>query len=337
MARLHRSACSDPGYGRRRRGRGFEVVDGQGRRVSDPEVVERVKALVIPPAWEDVWICRSPTGHLQAVGTDAAGRRQYLYHPDWRGRQDRHKFDRLLDFARALPAARRQAAGALAGKGLGRERVLAAAFRLLDRGLFRVGGESYARDNGSFGLATLAREAVAVRRGGEMVFSFPGKSGQEWESRLVDPDLARVVRTLKARRAGGDELLAYRDGRDWHDVTSADINEHLKAVLGDEYSAKDFRTWHATVLAAVGLAVSAPAADRAESGRKRAVARVVREVADYLGNTPAVCRSSYIDHRVIDRFHGGETIERALGALGAPERPEGDVKIESAVLRLIRS
>jgi DNA topoisomerase IB len=336
MARLRRSACTEPGIGRRRRGRGFHYLGPDGTRLTDTEAIARVESLVIPPAWQDVWICVSPHGHLQAVGTDTAGRRQYLYHPQWRERQDRAKFDRILTFARALPPARLAVAEALAAEGFGRERVLAAAFRMLDLGLFRVGGEGYAKDNGSYGLATLRRDHVRVALPNEMFFCYVGKSGQEHESKLVDDDLAPVVRRLKNRRAGGPELLAYQeaDGR-WRDVTSSDVNDYVKAMVGADYSAKDFRTWHATVLAAVGLAVSAPAAERAHSARQRAVARVVREVADRLGNTPAVCRSSYIDPRVIDRFHGGETIAHVLEDLAGPPRPEGHVAIEQAVLKLL--
>jgi DNA topoisomerase IB len=337
MARLRRSACTEPGIVRRRRGRGFEYLGPDGHKLTDAEAIARVEALVIPPAWHDVWICTSAHGHLQAVGTDAAGRRQYLYHPDWRARRDRSKFDRILTFAQSLPKARLTVAEALATEGFGRDRVLAAAFRMLDVGLFRVGGEGYAKENGSYGLATLLREHVRVSAAsGEMAFCYVGKSGQEHESRLVDPDVAPVVRRLKNRRTGGPELLAYQEaGGRWRDVTSADINDFIKATVGDDYSAKDFRTWHATVLAAVGLAVSAPAAERAESARRRAVARVVREVAERLGNTPAVCRSSYIDPRVVDRFNGGETIAHVLIDLAAPPRAEGHVAIERAVLKLL--
>lgn len=337
MARLRRSSCAEPGYRRLPRGRGFTFVDPSGTTLKDPAVLARLRGLVVPPAWRDVWLCTAPNGHLQAVGTDAAGRRQYLYHLDWRAGQDRDKFDRILDFARALPAARVRSGESLAADGLGRDRVLAAALRLLDRGLFRVGGETYARDNGSFGLATVRRDQVSVSRSGEMAFCYVGKSGQEWESRVVDPVLGPVVSALRNRRSGGDELLAWRDsprGR-WRDVGSADVNDYVKATVGADYSAKDFRTWHATVLAAVGLGVSAPVTGDSVTARRRAVNRVVREVADQLGNTPAVCRSSYIDPRVIDHFHAGDTVVDVLGDLAAPEPPEGNVVVEAAVLDLL--
>jgi DNA topoisomerase IB len=303
-----------------------------------PAELERIKQLVIPPAWKDVWICPWQNGHIQAVGTDAAGRRQYLYHPRWREKRDREKYDHMLEFAAALPGVRQAVTGQLAGRGLGRERVLAAAVRLLDLGFFRVGGERYAEDNGTYGLATLQREHVSLPRGrGEIVFCYPAKGGYERVQAVADPQVVRVIRALRSRDDDGGALFAYRTDAGWHDLHSQEINQYLKELTGLEVSAKDFRTWNATVLAAVGLAVS-PVPRTSASSRKRAVARVVKEVSEYLGNTSAVCRKSYIDPRVIERYHRGDTIADDLDKLG--DVAEGSLAIqgavEQAVLNLIR-
>jgi DNA topoisomerase I len=304
-----------------------------------PEELERIGNLVIPPAWQEVWICPWPNGHIQAVGFDAAGRRQYLYHPRWREKRDKEKHDHVLDFAAALPDARQIVVAQLAGRGLTRERVLAAAVRLLDLGFFRVGGERYAEDNGTYGLATLQREHVRIARD-QIVFSYPAKGGYERVQAVADPQVCRVVRALRSRPAGGDALFAYYQRGQWHLVHSADVNEHLKDLTGLDVSAKDFRTWNATVLAAVGLAVS-PVSPSSASSRRRAVARVVREVSEYLGNTPAVCRASYIDPRVIERYERGDTIVEALGQLGETGSAGTGAlaiqgAIEEAVLSLLR-
>jgi DNA topoisomerase IB len=334
--RLARSDPAGPGIVRKRCGRGFRYLGPDGTVVRDPDVLARIRALVIPPAWEDVWICADPRGHIQAMGTDAAGRRQYRYHDLWREQRDREKHDRVLEFARALPRVREVVTDRLAGRGLGRDRVLSAAIRLVDLGFFRPGGEEYAAENGSYGLATIRREHVTVSQG-QLIFDYVGKSARHREQAIADDQVTAVIRSLKRRRAGGDGLLAYRSGPRWHDVTAADINDYLREVAGDEFTAKDFRTWHATVLAAVGLAVSQQAAGSA-AARKRAVARVIREVADYLGNTPAVARASYIDPRVFDRYAQGRTIAPALGRLGRETgfgelATQGDA--ERAVLRLL--
>jgi DNA topoisomerase I len=338
VARLKRVDCAGPGITRVRRGRGFAYVDAGGRRVTDPETLRRVQELVIPPAWNDVWICPYPRGHIQAVGTDAAGRRQYRYHDEWRTQRDAAKHDRVLLFARRLPLAREIVRGHLDERGLTRTRVLAAAFRLLDLGFFRVGGESYAEENGSYGLATMRREHVTVK--GDLIsFDYVAKSGKQRHQAVVDPSVTKVVRALLKRDGGGDELLAWQDRRGWHDIGSADINAYLKQVLGQDVSAKDFRTWHATVLMAVGLAVST-GAPTSPSGRKRAVSRVVTEVSNYLGNTPAVCRSSYIDPRVIDLYDDGVTVARALDRLGADAdfgHPATHGQVEAAVLRMLKT
>jgi len=297
-------------------------------------VLGRIAGLVIPPAWEDVWICPLPNGHIQATGTDARGRRQYRYHDTWRSQRDRHKFDHMLKVAAALPRVRRVCAAHLALDGLGADKVLAAAVRLLDIGFFRVGGAEYAEENGSYGLATLLREHARIA-GDEVVFDYPAKSGRERIQSVADAEVRSVVAALKARRGGGAELLAYREAGRWVDVTSADINSYLRRVAGMDISAKDFRTWNATVLAAVGLAVSWQARVSARA-QDRAIRRVVCEVAGYLGNTPTVCRTSYIDPRVIDLYRDGTTIRPALDRIGQGAEP-GGLSVQGAVERAVLS
>jgi DNA topoisomerase IB len=323
-----------------RRGRGFAYVDEDGRPVRDPEVLQRISDLAIPPAWADVWICSHPNGHIQAIGTDAAGRRQYRYHDHWRVQRDRAKFDRVLEFAARLTAARKDSAAHLALEGMPRERALATAFNLLDLGFFRIGSEEYAEKNETFGLATIRRDHVTVSRDGVITFDYVAKHNKQMGQTVAHAAVCHAVRVMKRRRSGGEELLAYKQGSAWVDVKSADINEYLRDLLGPdiEASAKDFRTWHATVLMAVGLAVST-AAPTSPTARRRAVNRVFGEVAHYLGNTPAICRSSYVDPRVIDKYDGGVTVAGALGKLGADVaygQPATRGAIETAVLRMLR-
>jgi DNA topoisomerase IB len=333
---LSRSDPSGTGIRRRRCGRGFSYLGPDTALIKDPRTLARIKALVIPPAWEDVWICVDPQGHIQAIGTDAAGRRQYRYHDLWREQRDQEKHDRVLEFGVALPRIREVVCRHLEGRGLRRDRVLAAAIRLIDLGFFRPGGEEYAGENGTFGLATIRKEHVTLSRG-QLVFEYLAKGAKHREQAVAEEQVAAAVRSLWRRRGGGDQLLAYRSGPRWHHVTAADINDYLREVSGGDYTAKDFRTWHATVLAAVGLAVS-EGASGSDAARKRAIARVVREVADYLGNTPAVARASYIDPRVIERYEDGSTIASVLGDLGK-DRDFGDLatrgRAETAVVRLL--
>jgi DNA topoisomerase IB len=336
MARIRRVDCSDPGISRRRRGRSFGYVAPGGEPITDPLLLARIRALSIPPAWRDVWICPIANGHLQAVGTDAAGRRQYLYHKAWRARRDQAKFDHMLEFAHALPLLRERAAAHLAEEGVGRDRVLACATRLLDRGFFRMGTEGYAEQNQTFGLATIRQRHVRLD-GDLLTFDYAGKNGKRRLQSVVDPPVAEVVAALKRRRGGGPELLAYRNGRHWVDVRSDDINCYLKEQTGGEFTAKDFRTWNATVLAAVALASSFPQAG-SRTGRTRAISRAVKEVAHYLGNTPAVCRASYVDPRLFDRYRSGLTVVGALEQLGRVDELGGlahQGAIEAAVLDLI--
>lgn len=304
MTRLRRSSTSEPGIRRVRRGRGFSyVLDGAP---VDETTVERIVSLVIPPAWSDVWICRDANGHLQAVGTDDAGRQQYLYHPGWRARRDVAKFERMLRFADALPGARRRVTRDLRDPEPTRARALACAVRILDTALVRIGSEQYARTSGSRGLATLPCSAVALR-GPDIQLSFRGKSGVDHDLHLHDALLAQALRPLAARCEGGraeQPLLAHRDGRRWRRVSSTEINDYVKLVVGEEFSAKDFRTWHATVVAAEELM----GRDRPTSARQLAAATKAASVraAEMLGNTPTVARNAYIDPRLFEHFsrHG---------------------------------
>ena len=298
----------------------------------------RIRELAIPPAWSEVWICPDPRGHLQATGIDAAGRKQYLYHPVWRELRDRQKFRQMEEFADSLPRLRRQVSRELeASSEIIRERVLAGAVRLLDLGLFRIGGEEYAEQGGGLGLATLRREHVALRDG-TATFDYPGKSGVRRLHTLSDPDCMEILAQLKRRRGGSEPLLSYRQGRRWHPIRSDDINDYIKEHLGAEFSAKDFRTWNATVLAAADLAAKAHTAS-SKTARKRLMSAVARDVADVLGNTAAVARRAYIDPRVFDRYLAGYTIKEALvgGELGRfDERGEQRRRrVERAVLDLL--
>ncbi|CAN5570594.1 DNA topoisomerase IB [soil metagenome] len=313
VPRLRTVSPNGVGWTRRRAGRGWIYIDEDGANVAAVDT-DRCRRLVIPPAWQQVWICPADNGHIQAVGTDAAGRRQYLYHPEWRRLRDADKFDRILTVARSLQRARERVMNDLHLPGMPYERALATAFRLLDLGFFRVGGETYAEENGSFGLATLRKKHVSVERG-QLRFRFMAKSGKEQDVVLDDEPLYESIQVMRRRRSVGAELLAYQVASQWRDVSSDDINAYLKDLIGAEVSAKDFRTWHATVLAAVALSVSTHVADTS-SARKRAVGRAMAEVANYLGNTPSVARASYVDPRFIDLFEDGVTIEGSLRRLG---------------------
>jgi DNA topoisomerase-1 len=335
VPRLRKVSPRDPGWTRRRAGKGFVYLDELGNRLA-AEHIRRCELLVIPPAWEQVWICPAPTGHLQAVGIDDAGRRQYLYHEQWRLQRDRLKYDTVLQIAARLPSARRDVAKDLQLEGMPYERALGTAFRLLDLGFFRIGGETYAESNNSYGLATIKKEHVSIDNG-SVIFNYVAKSGQERYVALADDLVLQAVRELLARRGGGPELLAYKDGRQWHDVNSADINNYIKAHVGEEMSSKDFRTWHGTVIAAVVLAEANESA-KTITARRRAVSSAMKEVAGYLGNTPAVARTAYVDPRVIDLFNDGVTISPSLAATD-DDLSDGTThgKIERAVLNLLQA
>ena len=335
LSRLRRSDCSGPGLRRRGRGRGFEYLDEGGKRITDADTLERIRDLAIPPAWEDVWICADPLGHLQATGIDDAGRKQYLYHDRWRERRDRAKFERMVSFARALPRLRRRLAEDLDGSEPSRERVLACSVRLLDVGLFRIGGEEYAERGGGLGLTTVHKRHVTIE-GRSALFDYPAKGGIRRVQSIEDPVCVELMRRLRRRRSGGDQLLAYRDGRAWVPVRAEDVNEYLQERLGEEFSAKDFRTWNATVLAAAALAANGTDAST-KTARRRAINQATDAVAEVLGNTRAVARRAYIDPRIFDRYLSGWTIGPALA--GAAELDElndrGRRRLELAVVDLL--
>ena len=340
VPRLRRADCSSPGLTRRRQGKGFTYLDADGEKVTEPEDLARISELGIPPAWKDVWICPDARGHLQATGIDAAGRKQYLYHPQWRTRRDSEKFDEMTRFARALPALREHVDADLTSTDeLTRERVLACAVRLLDRGFFRIGSEQYTVQNESFGLATMRKEHVTLEpehRG--MVFDYIAKSGKRRIQGVVDPAAFEVVAALKRRRGGGDELLAYKNGPR---VVRRALARHQRVPQGGHRRrllGQGLPHLGATMLAAIALAVSGEVAGTT-TGRKRAVVRAVKEVSHYLGNTPAVCRASYIDPRVIDAYNGGLIIRGVLEEIADTAEP-GELPIhqpvvEQAVLDLL--
>jgi DNA topoisomerase-1 len=307
MPRLRRSDAARPGLTRFRSGTGFTYRDADGRTVTDPELRARIETLAIPPAWTDVWIAPYPNGHIQATGVDGAGRRQYVYHPTWREQKDRIKFDRALALAESLPSARRFVTMDLRRDEPDRARVLAAAFRMLDTGSLRVGSERYAAEHGSHGLSTLLC-AHATVSGDTVGLAFPAKSGQAWDSEIVDADLATIIRSLK-RRGGRARLLASREhpGDSWSPIHASDINSYVHERTGGEFTAKDFRTLHGTVAAAISLAKAGPATSK--TTRQRALAQAMRDAASVLGNTPAIAKKSYVDPRLVDAYAAGETID----------------------------
>ncbi|HLI57816.1 MAG TPA: DNA topoisomerase IB [Actinomycetota bacterium] len=332
--RLRRVAPGEPGIIRIRRGKGFAYRLPDGGYVTDPGTVQRIRELAIPPAWNDVWVCLDGRGHIQAWGVDSAGRRQYVYHPRWKAQRSRAKFDHMVQFAGILPQLRAAVQRDLGGDDLGRRRVLACAVRLLDIGLFRAGGEEYANDHEHYGLATLLKTHVQIDRQGNLTFRFTAKSGKEQVRVIGDPDVLKVLRPLKRRRSGGPELLAYRQGRDWVDVRASHINGYLEEQAGSGFTAKEFRTWHATVFAALQLACAND--PQSATARTRAIRQMYRDVAELLGNTPAVARSAYVDPRVVDRFLRGETIRDSLDDLPCEHVTGGPLpsSVERAVVKL---
>lgn len=331
--RLTTSRVGEPGITRRRYGRGFRYTDAQGEPVTDTAALKRIEELVIPPAWRRVWICTSPQGHIQAVGYDSAGRRQYLYHPQWRRERDEEKHDRVRRLARRLPGFREAVARDLAASGAGRDRMLAVALRILDTVGLRSGGEEYLADNGSRGLSTLADEHVEPSDD-TLRLCFPAKSGVRCDVEVVDAELARAVRAVRRSRGSSSRFLSYRDAGGRHQLSAEDVNSRFKDLTGEEFTVKDLRTWHATVTAAVVLA-EAPAPG-SRTAAKRAVAAAMRAVAEELGNTPAVARKSYVDPRVVSAFESGRTIAAALRRSrreSDPGRASGF--LDRAVVRLI--
>ncbi|OMB92896.1 DNA topoisomerase [Mycobacterium sp. NS-7484] len=332
--RLRRSVVRGPGIRRIRRGRGFSYRDDTGTTVTDAATLQRIEELVIPPAWKSVWICAYPNGHIQAVGTDVAGRRQYLYHTQWQEERGEEKFDRVLEMSGSLVDWRTGIATDLRRRGLTRDRVLALGLRLLDLGYFRAGGDQYAEENNSFGIATLLREHITLRPDA-VEFDYPAKSGVRRTLRVEDPAVARAVRSLQRSRADGERLLAYRRSSEWIDVHAEDLNIRFKEMIGDDYTVKDLRTWHGTVLAAEAFVDADPPVD--DKVIKRVESAVMREVSESLGNTPAVARSAYVDPRVVEAYRDGMTI--AAGVRRAARVRDSDKRqaiLEGSTARMIR-
>jgi DNA topoisomerase IB len=329
MPRLRRTFPDQPGWTRRRAGKGFTYLDENGERLG-AEQVQRCKDLVIPPAWQDVWITPHPNGHLQAVGTDDAGRRQYLYHPQWRASRDAAKFDRILVFGKALSRAREQVLTDMGTEGMSLERACAVAVRLLDLGYFRIGNDVYTDTNGSFGLTTLRKDHVSRHAGG-LRFCFVGKSGVEHCIDIDDTSAIESLDVMRRRRGGGDQLLAWKDGRSWRSLGSSEVNDYIRTCTGIDATAKDFRTWHATVIAAAALAES-DEPGQTKASRKRAVSSTMKEVSDFLGNTPTLARTAYVDPRVVEAYERGRTIKVKATYETADAR---QAALERAVLKLL--
>jgi DNA topoisomerase-1 len=317
--------------GRRR----FRYVDARGKRIADPAKVERIEALAIPPAWSDVRISPRPGAKLQATGVDAAGRRQYLYHPEFRAQQEQAKYDNLIRFAERLPDLRASMAEHMKNDPRDRERVSAVAVRLMNLGWFRVGSERYARESRTYGITTLNKSHVSVR-GSRIMFRFRGKQRILVRTQIVDAELAEAIKELRALK-GGRRLFRYEWEGDLYNLTSKRLNDYIQIYLGEEFSAKDFRTWGGTLLAAIAFAERGLPDKEAE--QKRAVTAVMRHVAERLGNTPAVTRASYVSPAVVDQYLAGRTIDdfrpRHLRVVGA--RDIGLDQEERALLALLRS
>ncbi len=331
-AGLHYKGNRAPGICRRKSGKGFRYLHADGDVVRDAETLARIRSIAIPPAWNEVWISPDPKAHVQATGRDARHRKQYRYHADWRAARDASKFDRLIAFGRALPAIRQRVRRDLRKPGLGRNRVLAAIARLLEISAIRIGNSVYAQMNRSYGLTTLQNRHVRIA-GATVRFRFSGKSGHRYLIEISDPRLARIVD--RCRAFPGQEVFQYVDEHgELHAVTSADVNSYLRESAGQEFSAKDFRTWTGTLLATLALRGGKSPETRAVA--RRNVARVVRQVAERLGNTPAVCRKSYIHPAIIDSYLDG-TLGLKLGRNG--KRCPGNSRLrspETAVIRILQ-
>ncbi len=321
----------EPGYRRRAWGRGFAYLDPQGEHVKDQELRDRFDALVIPPAWTDVWICPDPRGHIQATGRDAAGRKQYIYHPDWEEARNLAKFSKLVPFAEVLPLIRERYEAGLRKRTLGREKVLAVALRLLDQTLIRIGNPDYARTNNSFGLTTLRDRHVSFSDEG-CVFLFTGKSGKDQRVLLDDPRLARVVK--ECRDVPGYNLFQYyeEDGSRGT-ISSSDVNDALREITGSAFTAKTFRTWGATVHAAAQLKKASPPDSEKEADRQ--IVQMVKAVAEKLGNTPAVCRAYYIHPAVPETYRSGD-LHRDWPRFARRKPVNGLDEDENVVLHLLR-
>jgi DNA topoisomerase I len=325
-----RYVCDEkPAIRRRRAGKGFVYLDAKGRRITTPDALERIRSLVIPPAWTDVWICASADGHIQATGRDAKRRKQYKYHAEYREAREQSKYEHLFDFAAALPTIRTKVAEHMSLRGLPREKVLATVVHLLEMTLIRVGNDEYARNNQSYGLTTLKSKHVAVE-GSEVRFHFTGKSGKQWSLAMRDRRVARIIRACQ--ELPGQDLLQYFDeGKELRAVSSGDVNAYLKEIAGGDVTAKDFRTWAGTVLMARFLGNSGPFENASQA--KRTMSAAVRQVAAALGNTPAVCRKSYIHPAVPNAFLAGLVLKAAQ--IG--DELTGLTAEEAAVLSLLKA
>jgi DNA topoisomerase-1 len=326
--------CGGPGVQRKKRGKGFAYFDSEGRLIRDCATLQRIRSLVLPPAWENVWICPSPDGHLQATGVDARGRRQYRYHPHYRQIRNHTKFHRMLDFAAALPSIRAQVGKDLKSPGLPRRKVIATIVKLLETTFIRVGNEEYAQENSSFGLTTLRDRHVRIQ-GGTLRLQFRGKSAQMHDVAVEDKRLARIIRDC--RDLPGYELFQYVDDfGEVHSVDSSDVNGYLQEITGEEFTAKDFRTWAGTIQTALVLAENE--ASSSETEAKRTVVAAIKQTAARLGNRPATCRNYYVHPTIIESFLDG-SLAAALKAHNATNAPDDFASLhpeEACVMALIR-
>ncbi|MEA2601933.1 MAG: topoisomerase [Acidobacteriota bacterium] len=325
----------EPGIRRRKSGKGFTYIDPQGKTVKDPKVIERIRKLAIPPAWTDVWICPRANGHLQATGRDAKGRKQHRYHPDWRSVRDETKFGRMIAFGEALPKIRERVEADLSLRGLTREKVLATVVKLLETTLIRVGNKEYVKQNNSFGLTTLRDQHVDIS-GSTLRFEFRGKSGKEHSVEIHDRRLARIVK--QCRDVPGQKLFQYLDENGARQsVSSEDVNDYLRETTGEEFSAKDFRTWGGTVLALSALLELGPCESEKEASR--AVVEAVKRVSSNLGNRPAICRKFYVHPVVIESYLEGsliQALETAADGLPDEDDSTGLRRMEAQVLGLLK-
>jgi DNA topoisomerase-1 len=330
-AGLHYASDDRPGYTRKARDGDFEYLDTQSKRIRDEQRLLRIKRLAIPPAWTDVWICPSPTGHIQATGRDARGRKQYRYHERWRELRDENKFERLADFAKALPKIRRRVAKDLKLPGVPREKVVATIVQLLERTFIRIGNEEYARENKSFGLTTIRGRHVTVR-GDRLRFRFRGKSGRQHEVDVTDRRIAKIV--SKCQDLPGQNLFQYVNNGEVREVTSQDVNDYLGEISGQNFTAKDFRTWAGTLLAAIALNLQ----EKFESQKqaKTNIKTAICAVAELLGNTPAICRKCYVHPAIVEAYLGGRQIVGLADAIKTPDHINLRA-VERAIFKFLRA
>lgn len=331
QAGLHYVSDNRPGYARKGRDGEFEYLDTEGKRIRDEQRLLRIKRLVVPPAWTDVWICPSPSGHIQATGRDARGRKQYRYHDRWRELRDENKFDRLADFAKALPKIRRRVNQDLRLPGLPQQKVLATVVQLLERTFIRVGNEEYARENKSFGLTTMKNRHVKVK-GPQLRFRFRGKSGRQHEVDVTDRRIAKIV--SKCQDLPGQNLFQYVNNGGVREVTSQDVNDYLREISRENFTAKDFRTWAGTLLAAIGLNLQEKS--KSQKQAKTNIKTAISAVAELLGNTPAICRKCYVHPTVLETYLNGREIAGLADAMKTPKNINLRA-VERAILKFLRA